>query len=112
MSNEPQQIFSSKKIFILGAVIVGIIMIFAVDEIEQTKMPTLEWPNLPKINLDILDEVDCTLLSDYDPNSKTQTGWSKQCETANDQMQNSFSLLMVSLIVIGAIGVLSLVRMM
>ena len=113
MSSEPQQLFSTKRIFILGAVLVGIVMIIAIgDEVKQIESPTLEWPSLPELDLDIFDEVDCTIISDYDPNSKTQTGWAGQCETTNDQMQNSYSLLIVVLIVLVAVAVLSVVRML
>ena len=55
---------------------------------------------------------DCTTISDYDPNATTQTGWAGQCEQNNQQAQAGYGLLMITLIVISAVVILSVVRML
>lgn len=56
---------------------------------------------------------DCTTLSDYNATvGATQTGWAAQCETANTQTQNAYTLLVIILIVIAAVAILTVVRML
>ena len=56
---------------------------------------------------------DCTTITGYNTTSgATQTGWSLQCETNNTQSQAGYGLLIVTLIVLAAVVVLSVVRML
>jgi hypothetical protein len=56
--------------------------------------------------------MNCEGITDYDPNSTTQTGWSLACENVNDQSQSSYALLGVILIVVSAVIILAVLRML
>ena len=60
--------------------------------------------------------VDCNALVGSDGtaglNSITDTAWAAQCYQIEDQSTNSYSLLVVVLIVIAAVAILSVVRML
>jgi len=51
--------------------------------------------------------VNCTALS-----GTPTTGWEGQCESASTQTQAAYALLIISLIVIAAVVILSVVRML
>jgi len=56
---------------------------------------------------------DCTQISGYDSTSgATQTGWALQCENNNAQSQAGYNLLIITLIVLAAVVVLTVVRML
>jgi len=56
---------------------------------------------------------DCTTVLDYNATAgATQTGWAAQCESNNTQAQAGYGLLIVTLIVLAAAVVLSVVRML
>ena len=65
---------------------------------------------------------DCTTISDFNataPNATAgetveniQTGWASQCFSNNTQSQSGYSLLIITLIVLAAVVVLSVVRML
>jgi hypothetical protein len=47
-----------------------------------------------------------------DPPLNEQTGWALQCETNNTQSQAGYNLLIITLIVLAAVVVLTVVRML
>ena len=47
-----------------------------------------------------------------DPPLQVNTGWSLQCETNNTQSQAGYNLLIITLIVLAAVVVLTVVRML
>ena len=56
---------------------------------------------------------DCTNLSDWDTTSgATQTGWALQCQSNNTSTQNAYALLIIVLIVIAAVGILTVIKML
>ena len=59
---------------------------------------------------------DCTSITGYDStrdNAATnQTGWAGQCITNNTQSQAGYNLLIITLIVLAAVVVLTVVRML
>ena len=59
---------------------------------------------------------DCTTINDFDETrdsfATNQTGWAGQCLTNNTQAQSGYSLLIITLIVLAAVVVLSVVRML
>jgi choline-glycine betaine transporter len=55
---------------------------------------------------------DCSNLQDYDPAATTQTGWALACENQNEQTQNAYSLLMITLIVVAAVVILTVVKLL
>ena len=56
---------------------------------------------------------DCTTIADFNATAgATQTGWALQCESNNTQSQSGYSLLIITLIVLAAVVVLSVVRML
>ena len=56
---------------------------------------------------------DCTTVLDYNATAgATQTGWAAACENSNAQSQAGYGLLIVTLIVLAAAVVLTVVRML
>jgi hypothetical protein len=56
---------------------------------------------------------DCTTIGDYNATAgATQTGWAAQCESNNTQSQAGYALLIITLIVLAAVVVLTVVRML
>lgn len=56
---------------------------------------------------------DCSTVLDYNSTTgATQTGWAAACENANSQSQAGYGLLIVTLIVLAAAVVLTVVRML
>ena len=55
---------------------------------------------------------DCSSITGYNATGATQTGWSLQCETNNTQSQAGYNLLIITLIVLAAVVVLTVVRML
>jgi len=56
---------------------------------------------------------DCTTITGYNTTAgATQTGWSLQCESNNTQSQSGYALLIITLIVLAAVVVLTVVRML
>jgi hypothetical protein len=56
---------------------------------------------------------DCTTIDDYNATAgATQTGWAAQCEDNNTQSQSGYALLIITLIVLAAVVVLTVVRML
>lgn len=57
--------------------------------------------------------MDCTGLSGYSSGlPSASTGWAGACVDANTQSQSAYTLLMITLIVIAAVVILSVVRML
>ena len=56
---------------------------------------------------------DCSAVSDFNATAgPTQTGWPAQCESNNTQSQAGYALLIITLIVLAAVVVLTVVRML
>lgn len=56
---------------------------------------------------------DCSTLAGYDSTTPaSSTGWAKQCLDNSAQSQNGYALLMITLIVLAAVVVLTVVRML
>ena len=56
---------------------------------------------------------DCTTITGFNTTAgATQTGWSLQCESNNTQSQSGYALLIITLIVLAAVVVLTVVRML
>lgn len=56
---------------------------------------------------------DCSQITGYDSTAgATQTGWALQCENNNAQSQAGYNLLIITLIVLAAVVVLTVVRML
>ena len=59
---------------------------------------------------------DCTSITGYDADRQNpttnQTGWAGQCITNNTQSQAGYNLLIITLIVLAAVVVLTVVRML
>ena len=56
---------------------------------------------------------DCTTVNDFNATAgATQTGWALQCESNNTQAQAGYALLIITLIVLAAVVVLTVVRML
>ncbi len=56
---------------------------------------------------------DCSTITGFNATAgATQTGWSLQCENNNTQSQSGYALLIITLIVLAAVVVLSVVRML
>ena len=56
---------------------------------------------------------DCTIIAGYSEGSPTDsTGWASQCLSNNTQSQAGYNLLIITLIVLAAVVVLSVVRML
>ena len=56
---------------------------------------------------------DCSTITGYNATAgAVQTGWSLQCETNNTQSQAGYNLLIITLIVLAAVVVLTVVRML
>ena len=63
--------------------------------------------------------MDCTGLDGYTSTAQTggpggtaSTGWAGTCLDSNDQSQSAYSLLLITLIVISAVVILTVVRML
>ena len=59
--------------------------------------------------------MDCTALDGYtshNGNTSNSTGWAETCLNANDQSQSAYALLLITLIVISAVVILTVVRML
>lgn len=56
---------------------------------------------------------DCSTVNDFNATAgATQTGWALACENANTQSQSGYALLIITLIVLAAVVVLTVVRML
>jgi len=56
---------------------------------------------------------DCSTITGYNStDGAIQTGWALQCETNNTQSQAGYNLLIITLIVLAAVVVLTVVRML
>ena len=57
--------------------------------------------------------IDKTQISGYNTTADAvQTGWALQCENNNTQSQSGYNLLIITLIVLAAVVVLTVVRML
>lgn len=55
---------------------------------------------------------DCSNVEGYSSTAGSSTGWALQCENNNTQSQAGYNLLIITLIVLAAVVVLTVVRML